>query len=86
MLRSFRNEHLEKYISSKIYSRTYGEMYSPNEIVMILRQPSGQPGIPGVERNLKAKELQEQELKTNEKARKVLIIIDKLIKEVEKNG
>jgi len=86
MLKSFRNEHLEKYISSKIYTKLYAEMYAPNDIVIQVIQPSGQPGLPGIERKLKAKEVQESELKINDKERKVLIVIDKLIAGIQKNG
>ena len=86
MLKNFRNKHLVSYISSKIYSKLYAEMYAPNDIVIQVIQQGAQPGIPGIERKFKAKEMQEEELKVHEKERKVLVVIDKLIKEIKKNG
>jgi len=85
MLKSFRNQHLEKFVSSKIYAKLYAEMYAPEDTVIQIIKESGQPGIPGIERKFKAKEVQANEIRINEKERKILVVIDKLIK-TEKNA
>ena len=83
MLYAFYNEHLEKLISSTIYSTYYSEL-KPDEVVLIVRTPSGQPGMPGVERNIKAKELRDKEVKIKGTTEHYLRVIQRLIDEEKK--
>jgi hypothetical protein len=88
MLKNFRNQHLEKYISSKIFTKYYNEMCMPDDVVIKRVVPSGQAGLPNsvIEKNIKAKELGLREAQVFDQERKFLVVIDKLIEEVQKNG
>ena len=84
-LKAFHNTHLEKFLSHKINAILFSEL-KPDDVVQTIVQPSGQPGIPGVERKIKAKEKLVVETKQRNDQEHILEIIDKLIKAEQKNG
>lgn len=85
MLKVFHNTHLEKFLSHKINAILFSE-FKPDDIVQTFVQPSGHPGVPGVERKIKAKEKLVVETTQRNDQEHILRIVDKLIKEEEKNG
>lgn len=88
MLKNFRNQHLEKYISSEIFVKYYSEMCMPDDVIAITRESGDRTGLPNsvIDRKIKAKELRANEAKTNDRERGFLVVIDKLIEEAKKHA
>ena len=79
------NEHIEKYVRNLI-ELTYVIGLPPNEIIATIIQPSGNPGMPGIERKIKAKDSQMQTKPIMEKEKSILKVIRKLIDEEDKKA
>jgi len=76
------NKHLIIYAKAFIEAK-YTAGRDPNEIVVTLIQPSGNPQVPGVERKIKSKEAQSKAVREVDKQHSVLRVIERLIKEEE---
>ena len=77
------NKHLMGYVKNLIEA-TFTGGRPQDEIVATFIQPSGNPQIPGIERNIKAKEAQMHARKEMDKQDSVLKVISKLIKNEDK--
>lgn len=77
------NEHLVTYVKNLIEA-TFTGGKPQDEVVITLIQPSGNPNIPPIERNIKAKEAQVRARKEMDKQDSILRVIERLIKEENK--
>ena len=77
------NAHLLNY-AKQLTELKFLEGRPADEIVMSFVQPSGQPGMPGLERKIKAKEAQTRTIPQLSKEESILKVIQKLIKEEDK--
>lgn len=72
------NKHLAMYVANLIEATFTGNR-DPNEIVITVIRPSGNPQIPSVEQNIKAKDAQSRALKEKDKQDSILRAIERLI-------
>ena len=77
------NEHLSLYVANLIMA-TYTSGRSQDDIIVTIVQPSIQPGVPPMRRNVKAKEAQISARKQMDKEDSMLKVISKLIEAEDK--
>ena len=77
------NKHLANY-TGHLIEVTFTSGRSPDEVVLTIIQPSGQPGIPGIERKIKAKEAQMRGKEQLSREESILKVVSELILKEEK--
>jgi hypothetical protein len=77
------NKHLRMYVISLVEAEFAGGR-PQNEIVFSFIQPSGNPQVPGMERNIKAKDAQMKARQEMSKQDSILKVIQRLIIQEDK--
>lgn len=77
------NKHLLNY-TGHLIEVAFTSNQDQNAVVLTIIQPSGQPGIPGIERKIKAKEAQMRGREQLNREDSILKVVAKLIEDEEK--